>query len=167
MGGNSIENDAIIFADKSFEIVIRDITQFERQKKIKEEITSNIAHELKTPIMIILGYLELLKENSIEKNIQKKYIENAYTQSERLSDLIQDISILHKMSEAKERFKFESINLNELIYEVKDSLNLSLSDKGIRVNIRMAKPIFVQANRSLLITVFQLLKMPSNYTGVK
>ncbi len=158
---------AIIFADKSFEIVIRDITQFERQKKIKEEITSNIAHELKTPIMIILGYLELLKENSIEKNIQKKYIENAYTQSERLSDLIQDISILHKMSEAKERFKFESINLNELIYEVKDSLNLSLSDKGIRVNIRMAKPIFVQANRSLLITVFQLLKMPSNYTGVK
>lgn len=145
---------AIIFADKSFEIVIRDITQFERQKKIKEEITSNIAHELKTPIMIILGYLELLKENSIEKNIQKKYIDNAYSQSERLSDLIQDISILHKMSEAKERFKFELLNLNELIYEVKDSLNLSLEDKGIKVNIRLAKPILVKANKSLFISVF-------------
>ena len=145
---------AIIFADRSFEIVIRDITQFERQKKIKEEITSNIAHELKTPIMIILGYLELLKENSIDKNIQKKYIANAYTQSERLSDLIQDISILHKMSEARDRFKFESLSLNELIYEVKDSLNLSLEDKGIKVNIRLAKPIFVKANKSLLISVF-------------
>ena len=145
---------AIIFADRSFEIVIRDITQFERQKKIKAEITSNIAHELKTPIMIILGYLELLKENSIDKNIQKKYIANAYTQSERLSDLIQDISILHKMSEARDRFKFESLSLNELIYEVKDSLNLSLEDKGIKVNIRLAKPIFVKANKSLLISVF-------------
>jgi len=145
---------AIIFADRSFEIVIRDITQFERQKKIKEEITSNIAHELKTPIMIILGYLELLKENSIDKNVQKKYIANAYTQSERLSDLIQDISILHKMSEARDRFKFELLSLNELIYEVKDSLNLSLEDKGIKVNIRLAKPIFVKANKSLLISVF-------------
>ena len=145
---------AIVFADKSFEIVIRDITQFEKQKKIKEEITSNIAHELKTPIMIILGYLELLKENSIEKDVKKKYIENAYAQSERLSDLIKDISILHKMSEAKERFKFELLNLNELIYEVRDSLNLGLEDKGIKVNIRLAKPIFVQANRSLLISVF-------------
>jgi len=145
---------AIIFADRSFEIVIRDITQFERQKKIKEEITSNIAHELKTPIMIILGYLELLKENSIDKNVQKKYIANAYTQSERLSDLIEDISILHKMSEARDRFKFELLSLNELIYEVKDSLNLSLEDKGIKVNIRLAKPIFVKANKSLLISVF-------------
>ena len=145
---------AIIFADRSFEIVIRDITQFERQKKIKEEITSNIAHELKTPIMIILGYLELLKENSIDKNVQKKYIASAYTQSERLSDLIEDISILHKMSEARDRFKFELLSLNELIYEVKDSLNLSLEDKGIKVNIRLAKPIFVKANKSLLISVF-------------
>ena len=145
---------AIIFADKSFEIVIRDITQFEKQKKIKEEITSNIAHELKTPIMIILGYLELLKENSLESKIQKKYIENAYMQSERLSDLIKDISILHKMSEAKERFTFELLNLNELIYEVRDSLNLGLEDRGIKVNIRLAKPIFVEANRSLLISVF-------------
>ncbi|MDN3641736.1 ATP-binding protein [Lutimonas halocynthiae] len=145
---------AIIFADRSFEIVIRDITQFERQKKIKEEITSNIAHELKTPIMIILGYLELLKENSIDKNVQTKYIANAYTQSERLSDLIQDISILHKMSEARDRFKFELLSLNELIYEVKDSLNLSLEDKGIKVNIRLAKPVFVKANKSLLISVF-------------
>lgn len=145
---------AIMFADKNFEIVIRDITQFEKQKKIKEEITSNIAHELKTPIMIILGYLELLKENSLEKSMQTKYIENAYIQSERLSDLIQDISILHKMSEAKERFKFELLNLNELIYEVKDSLNLSLQERGIKVNVRLAKPIFVKANRSLLISVF-------------
>jgi len=145
---------AIIFADRSFEIVIRDITQFERQKKIKEEITSNIAHELKTPIMIILGYLDLLKENSIDKIVQKKYIANAYTQSERLSDLIQDISILHKMSEARDRFKFELLSLNELIFEVKDSLNLSLEDKGIKVNIRLAKPIFVKANKSLLISVF-------------
>jgi signal transduction histidine kinase len=144
----------IIFADRTFEIVIRDITRTEKQKKIKEQITSNIAHELKTPITIILGYLELLKENNLEKDEEKKYIASAYKQSERLSDLIQDLSLLNKMTEAKERFKFEMLNLNELIYEVKESLNLSLKEKGINVSIRMSKPVLINANRSLLISVF-------------
>ncbi len=49
--------DAIVFSDKSFEVVIRDITKLEKQKTLKAQITSNIAHELKTPITIILGYL--------------------------------------------------------------------------------------------------------------
>lgn len=145
---------AIIFADKSFELVIRDITKLEKQKKIKEEITANIAHELKTPITIILGYLELLKENHLDPMDRVKYISNAYNQSERLSDLVQDISVLHKMSDARERFKFEMLNLNELIYEVKDSLNISLQEKNTRVKIRLSKPILIKANRSLLISVF-------------
>lgn len=145
---------AIIFSDRSFEIVIRDITVFEKQKKIKEQITENIAHELKTPITIILGYLELLKNNEFALEDQKKYISNAYAQSERLSDLIQDISVLQKISEAKDQFRFEKLNLNELIYEVKESLSLSLNEKNIEVKISLSKPIWIEANKSLLISVF-------------
>jgi len=145
---------AIIFSDKSFEIVIRDITVFEKQKKIKEQITENIAHELKTPITIILGYLELLKNNPLEIEEQQKFIGNAYAQSERLSDLIQDISILQKISQAKDQFKTEKLNLTELIYEVRDSLSLSLNKKNAKVVVRLSKPILIDANRSLLISVF-------------
>jgi signal transduction histidine kinase len=145
---------AIIFSDKSFEIVIRDITVFEKQKKIKEQITENIAHELKTPITIILGYLELLKNNHLEVEEQQRFISNAYAQSERLSDLIQDISILQKISQAKDQFKFEKLNLTELIFEVRDSLSLSLNKKKAKVTVRLSKPILVKANRSLLVSVF-------------
>lgn len=145
---------AIVFSDKSFEIVIRDITVFEKQKKIKEQITENIAHELKTPITIILGYLELLKNNHLEIEEQQKFISNAYVQSERLSDLIQDISILQKISQAKDQFKFEQLNLTELIYEVRDSLSLSLNKNNTKVTVRLSKPILIKGNRSLLISVF-------------
>ena len=145
---------AIVFSDRSFEVVIRDITKIEKQKIIKEQITSNIAHELKTPVTIILGYLELLNNNDISKEDAKKYISNAYAQSERLSDLIEDISLLQKMSEANERFSFERVNLNDLIYEVKDSLALNLQAKNCDVKIRLPKPIILNANRSLLFSVF-------------
>ena len=153
-GSRTFKLHAIIFTDKSFEIVIRDITKLEKQKKIKDEMTSNIAHELKTPITIILGYLELLKENSLEAHERSKYIANAYLQSERLSELIQDISLLHKMSEAKDRFKFEVLNLNELVNEVKESFNISLKEKNIKVKTRLSKPVLIKANKSLLISVF-------------
>ncbi len=153
-GSRTFNLHAIIFADKSFELVIRDITKLEKQKKIKEEMTSNIAHELKTPITIILGYLELLKENNLEDSDRNRYSLYAYLQSERLSDLIQDISVLNKMSEARDQFNFEVLNLNEIIYEVKESLNISLKEKDIDVKIRMSKPILIKANKSLLISVF-------------
>jgi signal transduction histidine kinase len=145
---------AIVFSDRSFEVVIRDITKLEKRKIIKDQITSNIAHELKTPITIILGYLELLKNNDISAEEARKYIGNAYAQSERLSDLIEDISLLHKISEAKELFNFEVVNLNELINEVKESFELSLQAKQIDVRIRLPKPIILKANRSLMISVF-------------
>jgi two-component system phosphate regulon sensor histidine kinase PhoR len=145
---------AIVFADRSFEVVIRDITKLEKQKRIKEEITSNIAHELKTPITIVLGYLDLLRNNDIDPEDAKKYIRNAYTQSERLSDLIEDITLLQKMSEARDKFSFEAVNLNDLIYEVKDSLAVSMKEKNCDVKIRLPKPIILNANRSLLFSVF-------------
>jgi signal transduction histidine kinase len=159
---------AIVFSDKSFEVVIRDITKLEKQKTLKAQITSNIAHELKTPITIILGYLELLKNNDISAEEAKRYINSAYLQSERLSDLIEDLSLLDKMSEARERFSFDSVNLNELIYEVKDSLSLSLQEKEIDVKIRLPKPIILNANRSLLFSVFyNLFENAIKYGGEK
>ncbi len=159
---------AIVFADRSFEVVIRDITKLEKQKRIKEQITSNIAHELKTPITIVLGYLELLRNNDINPEDAKKYIRNAYTQSERLSDLIEDITLLQKMSEAKDKFSFESLNLNELIYEAKDSLALNLKEKNCDVKIRLPKPIILNANRSLLFSVFyNLFDNAIKYGGEK
>ena len=159
---------AIVFADRSFEVVIRDITKLEKQKRIKEQITSNIAHELKTPITIVLGYLDLLRNNDINPEDAKKYIRNAYTQSERLSDLIEDITLLQKMSEAKDKFSFENLNLNELIYEAKDSLALNLKEKNCDVKIRLPKPIILNANRSLLFSVFyNLFDNAIKYGGEK
>ena len=160
--------DAIVFSDKSFEVVIRDITKLEKQETLKAQITSNIAHELKTPVTIILGYLELLKNNDISPEEAKRYINSAYLQSERLSDLIEDLSLLDKMSEARERFNFESVNLNELINEVKDSLALSLQSGEIDVHIRLPRPIILNANRSLLFSVFyNLFENAIKYGGEK
>jgi len=66
--------ECIIFQDKSFEISINDITQEEEQVRMKRQLTQNIAHELKTPVSSIQGYLETIVNNeSLPKDKLKTF----------------------------------------------------------------------------------------------
>ncbi|MCD4773688.1 MAG: two-component sensor histidine kinase, partial [Bacteroidales bacterium] len=144
----------VVFQDKSFEIVIKDTTKLERRKLIKQQMTSNIAHELKTPVATVMGYLETLQHNTITKEKQKYFIDKAFAQAKRLSELIEDISMLNKIEEAREHFVFESVNIDEIVSEVNDNLKLRLDKKNINVNIQFENPIVLNGNKSLLFSVF-------------
>lgn len=61
--GRIFNVECIIFQDLSFEISINDITQEEQQVRLKRQLTQNIAHELKTPVSSIQGYLETIVNN--------------------------------------------------------------------------------------------------------
>ncbi len=144
----------VFFRDKSFEIVIKDTTKLEKRKLIKQQMTSNIAHELKTPVATVMGYLETLQNNNVTKEKQKYFIDKAFAQSKRLSELIEDISLLNKIEEAKEYFIFESINIDEIVTEVNENLKLRLDKKNIGVHIQFVNPIILNGNKSLLFSVF-------------
>ncbi len=103
----------VFFQDKSFEIVISDTTKLEKRRMIKQQMTSNIAHELKTPVSSVMGYLETLQHNNLDPEKKKYFIDKAHAQAKRLSDLIEDISTLNKIEEAGENFAFESVKNQE------------------------------------------------------
>ena len=144
----------IIFQDKSFEIVIKDTSKLERRRLLKQQMTSNIAHELKTPLATVLGYLETLQRNQITKEKQQYFTEKAYDQAKRLSDLIEDISMLSKIEEAKEHFSFETVNILTLVKEVDENLSLKLQESNIKVDIDILNDVEVNGNKSLLFSVF-------------
>lgn len=159
----------IVFADKSFEILITDITRPEKRRLLKQQLTSNIAHELKTPLASIKGYIETLMTNkNIDKEKQQYFIERAHAQAERLNLLLNDISLLNNIEDAGELFEIKPVNIKNVVTDVVENLENRLSEKSIKCNLNIDEKIIVNGNDSLLSSVFQnLFENTINYAGEK
>ncbi|MEA3316830.1 MAG: ATP-binding protein, partial [Bacteroidota bacterium] len=126
----------------------------EKEKRIKQQMTANIAHELKTPVTSVMGYLETINNKNITQEKQNYFIEKAFSQSKRLSELIKDISTLNNIEEAEEKYEFETVNLNNIITEIHENLKLNLEKRNINVNIKFDNEIILNANRNLISSIF-------------
>ncbi|MDN0051973.1 ATP-binding protein [Bacteroides caecigallinarum] len=150
--------ECIIFQDLSFEISINDITQEEEQARLKRQLTQNIAHELKTPVSSIQGYLETILSNpNIPKDTVKTFLERSYAQSNRLTTLLRDISVLTRMDEAPEMMEREAVNLSLVVENIINEVNLGLEEKHIKVINLMPQALMINGNHSLLYSIFRNL----------
>lgn len=157
----------IVFADKSFEILITDVTRPEKRRLLKQQLTSNIAHELKTPLASIKGYIETLMNNpGIGEEKKKYFIERAFAQSERLNLLLNDISLLNNIEDAGELFEIKPVNVKNIVSDAIENQESRLSAKNIKCKINVGNDVVVNGNDSLLSSVFQnLIENTINYAG--
>jgi len=137
----------------------RVLRQQEEQDRIKRQLTHNVAHELKTPVSSIQGYLETIINNkNISPDMLEKFIERCYQQSARLAALLRDISTLTRIEEAPELVSKEQIDLSKLIVDILDDAAVALKEKNIQVhNETQTMSLSCEGSYSLLYSVFRNL----------
>ena len=150
--------ECIIFQDMSFEISINDITQEEEQARLNSQLTQNIAHELKTPVSSIQGYLETIISNpNIPQENVRVFLERSYAQSNRLTFLLRDISELTRMDEAPELVEKEQVNLSKIVENILNEVTLGLEEKHITVVNKLPSEVILTGSSSLLYSIFRNL----------
>ena len=146
-----------VFDDKSFEVVFNDITRQEKTRRLKQEMTGNIAHELRTPVTSIRGYLETVLETPMPPEKERDFITKAYRQTLALSELIRDMSLLTKIEDTPGSFNFGKIDLGAVINRVTAELEPALQAKRITVENTLPAGLTVNGNESLVYSIFRNL----------
>ena len=141
----------------------------EEQEKIriKRQLTNNINHELKTPVSSIHGYLETLIANPhIDAATQRAFLEKCFTQSERLRQLLQDVSSITRLDEGGQMIDRTEVDLRALIGEVITDTAPESARRGFTVHWTCDRPLTVEGNEGLLYSVFRnLTDNALNYSG--
>ena len=136
-------------------------------KTQKNRITGNLAHELRTPVTSIRGYLETLVENpGMDEEKKRTFVGRAYQQTLRLSDLIRDISLITKMEESAQSLKKEHLGMRRLACDVFEEFAGVIAEQGITVENTIPEDVSILGNPSLLYALLRnLVENSLRYAG--
>jgi two-component system phosphate regulon sensor histidine kinase PhoR len=124
------------FLEGSRIIVLTDITGSERYATYKSELITNISHELKTPLALMMGYAETLIEHPDMKQEDRiKFLSKVFKGATQLNKIINDVIELHRYESSESNTtESEPIDLNEYVEELKDRYDDKF-EPGLRFNV--------------------------------
>lgn len=139
---------------------IRNLMDKEREaERTKNELITNVAHDLRTPLTSIIGYLELLSgQVSISQEMQKKYIDIAYAKSKRLEKLIEDLFGFTKLNYGRVSMHVSRVDVVKLLSQLLEEFYPSFMDKNLSYELKSNVPAkVITADGNLLARLFDNL----------
>lgn len=143
---------------------------FEQREKnrIKHQLTNNISHEIKTPVHVIQACLETLENSGPEltEEMKRDLLDRAYENVHRMALLLNDLSVITRISEAPEQISNEDVDVTSIIKRVAEDMNVYPQEKQMRVHIEVPDGVLIKGNESLIESIFRnLMTNAFNYSG--
>ena len=146
---------------KSIEEVREDVEQWATQKRdeievlraneqFRKEFLMNLAHELRTPVFTVQGYVETLLNGAIDDpNVNRKFLSNANKGIDRLVQLLDDLGEISKLESGKIPIIQESFVIQDLVKDVFEELSLKAKNKNVQLSIKAGteRPLIVYADK--------------------
>ncbi|WP_379134550.1 sensor histidine kinase [Paenibacillus sp. sgz500958] len=139
----------------------------QRYRDTRQELFSNISHELRTPITYLEGYSKVVKEHMYETEEEKdRYLDIIYQEAVRLQHLVDDVFDLAKMEEGRISLHLEWISLTELAEQAVDKVGLKAREKGLNLSLTQSgTPVPIHADgKRMEQVVLNVLENALRYT---
>lgn len=116
-------------------IIILDVTETVKREQLRREFTSNVSHELKTPLTSISGFAEIMKAGGTPDETVTDFSKSIYDEAQRLVSLVNDIIKISELDENTAVFEQEQVDLYELSSEIISILKPAADTKGIAFSL--------------------------------
>ena len=117
----------------------KEITRLKQNETFRKQYLGNVAHELKTPIFNIQGYISTLLDGGLEDDlINRKYLERAEKSIDRLINIVNDLDTISKLENDMNRLKMEEFDIVALTKEIAEQLEIEASKRNITLSVKGA-----------------------------
>lgn len=139
--------------------VISSIEDERRIEKSKDELITNVSHDLRTPLTSIIGYLGLIEDHQYHSEDDiLKYTHTAFSKAKQMKSLVEDLFEYTKMRQTDTPMNISKIDINQMLEQLAASFELEAEDKGIKVSVDIDdKPLQIEADAEKLGRVFNNL----------
>lgn len=118
--------------------VIRNITEMKKVEYVKSQFVSMVAHELKTPMAAVLGFLNIILDPSLQTSPeqQKDYLGRSKNRLQGLLEMVNDLLDISRMEMKTKQRELKLLNISELVKSTTDFLELETKKRGIKVKTK-------------------------------
>lgn len=138
----------------------QDIEQKEKIEQMRTEFMGNVSHELKTPIALIQGYAEGLKEGvNDDPESRDFYCDVIMDEAGKMNRMVKNLMTLNQLEFGNDKVEFERFNLTELIGGVLQSMDILSQQKDVKLIFREKNPVYVWGDE------FKIEQVVRNYVS--
>ncbi|MDE5731302.1 MAG: sensor histidine kinase [Alistipes sp.] len=133
----------------------REIARLKESETFRKQYLGNVAHELKTPIFNIQGYISTLLDGGLEDDlINRKYLERTEKSIDRLINIVNDLDTISKLESNMAGMKMESFDIVAMTREIAEQAEIEADKKGIRIQVKggenLPSPFWVSADKHFI-----------------
>lgn len=133
----------------------REIVELREKEEFRKEFLGNLAHELKTPVFSIQGYILTLLEGGLEdESINRNFLERASKATDRMTSILEDLDQITKLEVNEIQLELNHFNVVELVAEIFEDFRIKAKSKKIKLKFaKQYSPLIVKADRNKIIQV--------------
>ena len=118
----------------------KEIARLKEAEHFRKQYLGNVAHELKTPIFNIQGYISTLLDGGLEDElINRKFLERAEKSIDRLINIVNDLDTISKLESNMNRLDMEKFDVVALAKEIAEQAEMEADKKGIKISVKGAE----------------------------
>ncbi len=160
VSGRTFSLRCVLFKDGSFEVSINDITRAEEQSRIERQLTQNVAHEFKTPVCSIQGYIETILENypaNLTAEQMMHFLQRCHSQSNRLNTLVQDMQNLNNMNDTLQKINKEQVDIAQVVGGIQQEIDNKLAEQQMSVHNKLPAQLLLMGDAGKIYSIFRNL----------